>query len=158
MSIFFGFRNAELVESVCGEIFAERIFDGLRWKCNLDIRHGSIVLRHADIDKVLRCFFSCKTIKAGIDEDARDFSCSVRAEIAENYRISVRNRCGFLAHGRQDKFVGFPFGISVLNRFGCGISMTAVKKRERVVGFFNSFPALVTIHRIVSARDHSDFE
>ena len=65
MSVFFSFRDPELLHAKLGDIFAERCWSESGLKGHLNIGHGRVVLGHAHIGQGEEPFFRSKPVKAG---------------------------------------------------------------------------------------------
>ncbi len=141
--------------------FAQRVFHGERRIGNRHVFDRRIVLRQAHVVQALNRPSAVEVFELFIDERSRNFPGAIRPEIEEYERIAVlhdRKRFAFFYHqSGQHEFVGdAPLIRSVEQFLGRG-SPFALAFRVQTVGFFDTVPAVVAIHRIVSAAEAGHF-
>ena len=157
MCVLFGFCDAQLGQSFFGDIFAKGVVQTLRFEGNLYVWHGGIVLGHADI--VQREEFAGKSVEVRINQGAGDLSCTVWTEVKEDDRIICRDSAFFRIadHAWNDKFVGDFVCIGIRHRLDGIFTEDAFAANQHIVCFFDTFPAVVAVHCIITAHYRSNF-
>ena len=152
MSILLCLGNSQLCKTLVGDVLAECIVKALWLECNLYVRHCSVVLGHANVCKREEAFLSLKAAEIRVNKCTCDFSCSVRSEVVENHAVAGTDWCCSVDNCRNNKLVGYALSIGnsyclyrvcALNAFAvnhCGVSL------------YNSLPAVISVHCVVSAH------
>ena len=163
MGIFLGFSNAQLGQSVLGDVVAKGIGQAGRMVGNGQARvivKGLVILGQGDVGQWEMALGQDKTGKIWLHEATGDFAGPVGAEIEEDYTIvglDGRDRIPiFRDDGRNDKFI---HDASFIGCSDCsnGIGgLIAFTHDHRTVGFFDTIPAIVAIHGIVAAHDRGN--
>ena len=122
MCIFFCLSDSCLCHVVCCKEFAKCIGNTFFYKCNGLVRDCLIILCKAYISR-LDPFSSVKSVKFIRTECSGDLSCTVRAEIEEDHRISVFYSCYrctvFCYYKWYYEFVSYFFVVRSLDSFCC---------------------------------------
>jgi len=119
--VLLGLGNAQLLQALFGDVFAKGVVETLRLEGNLHVRHGRVVLGHADV--VQREEGALETGKVRVNQRAGDLAGAVWTEVVEDNRIICGNPSlrRVADDNRHDEFVG-DFGcVGVLDRL-CSIS------------------------------------
>ena len=163
MSVFFRFRNTQLLQAVLGQHFAQRIFVMLRRIRGRNV-DGRIVLGHAD--HMHRPGF-CRPFKIRelfIMQRTGNFPGPVRAEIIEDHAVTLTDT-GSRFFSRVSRFVFLRYTerhyelivhtrfIGSLNAFCSGSKNCTVPQNHIAIGFFQTFPAFIPVHGIIAAAD-----
>ena len=157
MSVFFGFRDPELLHAKLGDIFAEGVGQRFRLKGHLDIGHGRVVLGHAHIGQGEEAFLPLKALESRIHKGAGDFPGPVRTEVEEYHRIPGADLSAAGTHGRHHEFVGNLLGVAVGHRLHRALCLDALAVNHGGIGLFHTVPAVVAVHGVVAAHYRSDF-
>ena len=157
MSILFGFCDTQLVHTKGRNIFSQGVFQTVRREGYFHIWHFRIVLGHADVFQVLWCFLTFKSIKVCIYKGTGNFTCTVRTEVEHDDRISVMDEtiCCIAAYGRENELVGFTALICCFYCFHAVYSLMAFAKGQRIIRLHHTFPALVTVHSIITSGNYA---
>ena len=119
--VLLGLGDAQLLQALLGDVFAKGVVEALRLEGNLYVRHGRVVLGHADV--VQREEGALETGKVRVNQRAGDLAGAVWTEVVEDDRIICGNPSlrRVADDNRHDEFVG-DFGcVGVLDRL-CSIS------------------------------------
>ena len=104
---------------------------------------------------------SLKTGKLLVTECTGHLPCPIRAEIIEDNRISVLNRCHWSSvlrnHGRRHKLICLSLIVGFLNCSGCTGTSVSFPLCHSIVSRLHTIPVLVTIHGIITSRYHRHF-
>ena len=155
MSVFLGLGNPELLETLVGDILAEGVFKRLGLECYMDVRHGCVVLSHADIIEALE-LLSLEAAECGVDKGSGDLSRSVGAEVKENDRVVILDGNGFFRDCGHDKFIGHVVCVGFLQHLAGAVEFNALALGHGLVSLDDSLPAVVSVHGVVSAHDGCD--
>ena len=160
MCIFLCLGDSCLCHIVCCKKFAKCIRDAFFYKCNHFIWNCLIILCKTYISS-LDTFSSVKSVKIIRTECSGDFSCSIRAEIKEDHRISVFyscNRCTVFCHYKwYYEFVSYFFVVRSLDSFCCWCCCVTFAACKCCVCFFYTVPTVVTVHCIVTSGNTCNF-
>ena len=156
MRILLGFRNSQLGFALFFHDLAKAIVHGAGWVSDAG---GDAVGVFCCCHKIGERWmsFALKAVKVLVDKGAGDFACAVRAEVHKYYAVAVANfGVGFtflLNNGGADKFIIFVAIIGCLQGVGgVAVLVFAAAAGQQVVGFFNAVPAIVAVHREITAN------
>ena len=152
MRVFLRLCNAQLGQALVGDVFAKGVLQALRLKGHQDVRHGSVVLRHADVFDREEALLALKAGEFRIDKGARNFARTVRAEVKEDNGIVRADFCALCADGWNDEFVGYILFIGILYRLDRVGTLDAFAVYHGRIGLLHALPAVVAVHRIVAAH------
>ena len=156
MCILLGLRDAELRQTVFCDILAERVGQRLRLECDVDIRHGRIILRHADVVDREESLLALEAVKFRIDQRAGDLTGTVRTEVCKDNRIVGIDGCVLGDDNRNDELIGDAGVIRCLHRRNrIGIVLTLAVNHSGIC-LFHTLKAVVAVHGVVSALDGCD--
>ena len=123
------------------------------------IRHGRVVLGHADIVQREKTVSALKALEIGVNQRSGDFSGAVGTEVEEDDRVISLHACALGADDRNDEFVGdvLAFLVDLLigsldRRDRIGI-LDALAVHNSGVCLDNALPAVVSVHGVISAHD-----
>ena len=121
---------------------------------------GLVILGQGDVSQGEVALRQGKTGKIWLHEATGDFAGPVGAEIEEDHAVvglDGRDRIPlFRDDGRNDEFIHHASFIGSSDR-GDGIGgLVAFAHDHRTVGFFDTIPAIVTVHGIVAAHDRGN--
>ena len=151
MCILLGFCNSQLGLSALAQIFAQCHVQLFRRISNGYIRHGCIILCHANEMQWEEALLPCKALEFWVNKTSGDLSCTVRTEVEENHAVLFFDQAILIQNGRQHKFVGYFLCIGIfdcLNRFGSGFTLAI---NHSSICLFDTIPSVITIHCIVTA-------
>ena len=152
MRVLFSFGNAQLRQTLAGNILRKRVLQRFWAEGHADVRHGGVVLRHADEIKREKSVFPLEALKIGIDECTGDLTRTVGAEVEEDDGVARLNRCVLGADGRENEFVRYAVFVGILHglhRFG---SLRSFTVNHCGVCFRHALPAVVAVHCVVTAH------
>ena len=156
MSVLLGFCDSELFHAEARDILAHCVGKSLRLERNLNVGHGRVILRHANVGEGEEAVSSLKAVKVGVNQRAGDLTRAVGTEVVENYTV-VRLDCrAALYNAGYNKFVGNILLIAVLDRADGALCLNAFAVYHCGVRLFNALPAVVTVHRVVTAHNGGD--
>ena len=89
------YTHLDVYKRQVGDILAKSVDQRLRLKGDQNIRHGRVVLGHADVSEREKAFFTLKSGELRIYERAGNFTGTVWAEIEEDDRIVRLNAPSF---------------------------------------------------------------
>ena len=155
--IFFCFRYSKLSKTFSGNIFTKSVRKRFRLKCHVHIGHLSIVLGHTYIVYGEESVLSFKSVKFAVYQCAGNFTGTVGTEVkADNavilaYSCTLSDDCGNNKFVRNAVIIGFLHSIyRIWVLFTLAINKCGIR-------LFHSFPAVISIHCIVSSRKNTDF-
>ena len=151
MSIFFCFCCSKLVNAVSFQNITENIYKMFFRKCYRESK-VFIIACHCYITNIFKNFLSVESVKIFKHKSFGNFSCSVRSVVEENNRIVIVNSAFFTPdNSRKNEFIIVASCIRCFYTFTCGCSMFTLTKKKCVITFFNSIPAVISVHYIISA-------
>ena len=154
--ILLGLGNTQLGQAVVGEILAEGVDELLRLEGDLNVGHGRVILRHADVGDGETAVPALKSAEIVIDKGAGDLARSVGTEVVEDDAVVCFDSVAARDHGRQHELVGHAVVIAVLHRlYGIGL-LYALAVDNRGICLFDALPAIISVHRVVTSADGSD--
>ena len=163
VGILLGFSNAQLSLSALGEVLAHRHGKRLRRICDVNIRHGRVILRHADVGQREEAVFALKALEVRIDEGAGDLTGAVGTEVEEDNGIVCLDHAVFIKYSGQNEFVGQVLTglvndfIGIADGLYGAFGLVADAEHHGVVRLFNAFPGIVTVHGIKTAHGGGNF-
>ena len=151
MRVLLGLCNAQLGQALVRDILAEGVLQALRLEGNLNARDGRIILRHADVVDVAA--LTLEAVELVVNERTGDLTRAVGTEVGEDDRVVILDGRALGHDDRNDELVGDACVIGRLHRLVCGSSMLADALGDRLICLFYAVPALVAVHRVVTAGD-----
>ena len=163
MSVFFRFRNTQLLQPILRQHFTQRIFIMFRRVRGRNV-DSSIVLGHADHMHRPGFCRPFKILELFIMQRTGNFPGPVRAEIVEDHAVILTDagsrflsrisRFVFLCYTeRHNELIVHTRFIRSLNAFCSRSKNCTVPQYHVTIGFFQTFPAFVPVHGIVAAAD-----
>ena len=156
MRIFFGFRNAQLVQSMLCQHLTQCIL-------NLLLRKGyrcgncSIILRHAHIIYRACALGTCKIREVLIMQRTGNFTCSVRTEIEENHTVPGSDFAIYAVNSEGfNKLIRYTCGIGCFYAGSSACSLAAIAQHQCFIGTLHALPALVAVHCVIASADGSN--
>ena len=111
-----------------------------------------IIACHCYITNIFKNFLSVESVKIFKHKSFRDFSCSVRSVIEKDYSIIIVNSAFFTSdNSRENKFIIVASCIRSFYTITCICSVFTLTEKKCVITFFNSIPAIISVHYIISA-------
>ena len=156
MRIFFGFRNAQLVQSMLCQHLTQGILNLLRRK---GYRCGNccIILRHAHIIYRACALGTCKIREVLIMQRTGNFTRSVRTEVEENHTVTGSDFAIYTVNSKGlNKLIRYACGIGCLYAGSSACSLAALAQHQRFIGTLHALPALVTVHCVIASADGSN--
>ena len=149
VGVLLGLGNAELGHAQIGDIFAERVLQALRLEGNFYARNGSVILRHADVVDLR--LYALKAGELRINERTGDLTRTVGTEVCEDDRVVVFDGCALGYDNRNNELVGYAVCVGLLHRLVSGSSVLALAECDSVVCLLYTIPAVIAVHRVVTA-------
>ena len=116
------------------------------------VGHCSVVLSHADIVEREEALFALKALKVRIDKGSGDFTRSVGAEVVEDNAVVWFNSRAAVNDDRDNKLIGNAVCVAVPDRLNGAGSLNAFAVNQSRVCLFNTLPAVISVHSVVSAH------
>ena len=158
MCILLCFCNTKLCLAALTQVFTQCHVQIFRRICNGNVRHGSIILSHANELYRKITILSLETVEIWIYEATCQLSCTVRTEVEEYHAVPCLNSAVLFQNGRQHEFVGNIVSIAVLDclyRISGGLYTFA--QNHCIICLFYTIPCIVTIHCIITTRNGGNF-
>ena len=156
MRVLLGLSDTQLGQAVFREILAEGVDELLRLEGDVDVGHGRVILRHADVGDGEATVPALKAGEIVIDKGAGDLTRSVGTEVVEDDAVARFDGVAARDHGRQHELVCHAVIIAVLHRlYGIGL-LYALAVDDRRIRLFDALPAIISVHRVVASADGSD--
>ncbi len=156
MRIFFGFRNAQLVQSMLCQHLTQGILNLLRRK---GYRCGNrcIILRHAHIVYRACSLRTCKIWEVLIMQRTGNFTRSVRTEVEENHTVTGSDFAIYAVNSEGfNKLIRYACGIGCLYAGSSACSMSALAQHQCFISTLHALPALVAVHCVITSADSSN--
>ena len=154
MRVLLGLRDAQLGHAEVRNIFAERVRQALGLERHLNARDRDIVLRHADVVDVL--LGALEAVELVVHERTGDLTRAVGAEVCKDDRVVVLDGRALGHDDRNNELVGHACVVGRLHGLVRGSRVLADALGDCVVRLLDALPALVAVHRVVTARDRRD--
>ncbi|CCK00078.1 hypothetical protein BN130_2823 [Cronobacter malonaticus 507] len=160
MRVLLGFRNAQLGFVMFRHPLAESI-QQRGWRVSAggaDIRR---ILRQHDKIRELHDFLTAKAFEIAVYKCAGYLARAVGAEVHENQRVTIFH-CGrgfafATNHGRFNEFIVFITRVGGFKAcHGVWRFILAFRQRQQVVRLLHAVPAVVAIHREITANNRGD--
>ena len=156
MCVLLGLGDAQLGQAVVREILAEGVDELLRLEGDVDVGHGRVILRHADIGDGETTVPALEAVEIVIDKGTGDLTRSVGTEVVEDDAVVRFDSVAAGDDGRQHELVGHAVVIAVLHRlYGIGL-LYALAVDDRGIRLFDALPAIISVHGVVTSADGSD--
>ena len=159
MGVLLGLGDAELGHVVIGEELAEDVVVALLAESDQLVRNGLVVVREADVGR-LDPRPAVKAVEIVAAEGAGDLAGTVRTEVEEDDAVVILysgERLAVLHHGEgDDELIGLSVVVGSLNAARRGIRGLSVGLGQIVIGQLHALPAVVAVHRVVTAADRRD--
>ena len=156
MRIFFGFRNAQLVQSMLCQHLTQGILNLLRrkgYRCG----NRSIILRHAHIIYRACALGTCKIREVLIMQRTGNFTRSVRTEVEENHTVTGSDFAIYAVNSEGlNKLIRYACGIGCLYAGSSACSFAALAQHQCFIGTLHALPALVAVHCVIASADGSN--
>ena len=160
MCVLLCLSNSCLCHVVCRKEFTKCICNFCLVECNKFIRDRYIVLCETYIS-CLHTLSSVKSIKRIITKCSCDLSCSVRAEIEENHRILVFDRCNrspiSYNNSRHDKLICLSCIVRFLHCANSTFRLLSFSFYHCIVCKFYTIPSVIAVHCIITSHYRSHF-
>ena len=156
MRIFFGFRNAQLVQSMLRQYFTQGILNLLRRK-GYRGSNRCIILRHAHIIYRACALGTCKIRELLIMQRTGNFTCSVRTEVEENYTVTGSNFAVYTVNSKGlNELIRYACSIGCLYADSSACGLAALAQHQCFIGTLHALPALITVHCVIASTDGSN--
>ena len=156
MRIFFGFRNAQLVQSMLRQYLTQGILNLLRRK---GYRCGNrcIILRHTHIIYRACTLGTCKIREVLIMQCTGNFTRSVRTEVEENHTVTGSDFAIYAVNSEGfNKLIRYACGIGCLYAGSGTCGFAALAQHQCFIGTLHTLPALVAVHCVIASADGSN--
>ena len=155
MGVLFGFGDAELGQTLFGNILAENVVQLLGLEGHFHIGHGSIILGKADEMGLDSAAGTVEAVKFLVAQGSGDLSGPVGAEIVEDHAVTALDApCAFHTD-RLHELVGNAVLIGFFHCFGAFFHGVGLALHQCVISLLQALPALVAIHGIKTTADHA---
>ncbi len=150
--VLFRLGDAQLLEPFGRDILGESVPELFGPERDGHVRHGGVVLRHADEMEREESLSALESLKIRVDERMGDFPRAVGPEVEENHRIAGLDAGAPAADGGHHELVRDALPVGILHGGQRVRRLHALAVHQGGVGFLHAVPAVVAVHRVIAAR------
>ena len=161
MSVFLGFRNAQLGLAQAGQVFPQGILQLFRLKGHMElVPKGGVILGEGDIVYREIPIAAGKAVEILEDEAAGDLPGPIRPEVIENDAVvglyGSHRGIPFHHHDGLDEFIRHVLVVAVLNGGHRVRSPHPFSVHQGGIGLLHPLIAVVPVHGVIPAHHRGD--
>ena len=157
VSILLSLGDTELCLAELCKVLAHCHRELLGGICYGYVRHGSVVLSHADEVNGEEAVSSLEALELGVYEGASYLSCAVGTEVEEDNAVVCLYLCTACDNCREHELVRYFISVGVLYcLYGVGL-LHALAVNKRCISLLDSVPCVVSVHCVEASRDSGYF-